>query len=332
MIRVDRSGILEPYVLASEKGVGKKEGKKAKEFYRRLREKHELEKLSGKPPKPPRGALAEDNAPTTKAFKFSAYGDPSVRQALGQLFHHKCAYCESRYAGTQPVDVEHWRPKARVDEDEGEEKIDFNHGYYWLAASWANLLPSCIDCNRRREQLLESDGTLRTVGKGNRFPLAPGSRRATALGEEVLEEPLLLNPYTDDPTEHLEFIEEGVVRPKLVRVTRRPSPKGKASIEVYALNRTALVQDRREVVLLIRQRMWMVLSLLQILEELEDNAAKIKTARARKEMQRRAEVVGDLLSYELETLARFREPDRPFSMMARQVIDAFFDSLTYRQS
>jgi uncharacterized protein (TIGR02646 family) len=329
MIRVDKSGVLEPYVLASEKGTGKTETKKAQEFYRKLREKLEHDKLVGGAGKPPRRASAgSEDSPTTQAFKFSAYSDPSVRQALGQLFHQKCAYCESHYAGTQPVDVEHWRPKARVDEDEGEEKIDFNHGYYWLAASWDNLLPSCIDCNRRREQRLESDGTVRTVGKGNRFPLMPGTKRANAMGEEAGEEPLLLNPYKDDPTAHLEFIEEGVIRARLEKGSGRPSLKGQASIEVYALNRTALVQDRREVLLLIRQRMRMVLSLLQMLDELEGDAANMKTARARKKAQLRAEIISDLLSHELETLSRFCDPQRPFSMMARQVIDAFIMSLT----
>jgi len=327
MIRVDRARVLEPEALASEKGLGRAERKKAEEFYRKLREKREQEKTAGggQPARKGPAGMAADAPP--KSFKFSAYGDPSVRQALSQLFHQKCAYCESSYAGTQPVDVEHWRPKARVDVEQGEEEIEFNHGYYWLAASWENLLPSCIDCNRRREQRNESDGSTRTVGKGNRFPLAPGSKRATSPGEETSEVPLLLNPYTDDPAEHLEFIEEGVIRAKLEKGSRRPSPKGEASIEVYALNRTGLVQERREVLLLIRQRMRMVVSLLRVLEGLEDDAANKKSAAARKGARLRAELVGDLLSHELETLSRFCEPSRLFSMMARQFINAFFDSL-----
>jgi 5-methylcytosine-specific restriction endonuclease McrA len=98
------------------------------------------------------------------------------RAALGGSVADECAYCESRYAGTQPMDVEHFRPKGKVLEDDGTEV----RGYYWLASEWANLLPSCIDCNRERRQWLADLGAVRSVGKGERFPLVKGSRRAPA--------------------------------------------------------------------------------------------------------------------------------------------------------
>lgn len=322
MIRIDKSKILAPEVLASEKGLGKTETKKAADFYRELRERlAQAEEAAGDKVAGKRKKKRE------KSFEFSAYGELSVRQALEQLFNHKCAYCESRYAGTQPVDVEHWRPKGKVDPEEGEDNIDFNYGYYWLAANWDNLLPSCIDCNRKRTHKIESDGMTRTVGKGNRFPLAPGCRRAASPGDEQGELPLLLNPYTDDPEQHLEFLDVGVVRPKLDEQSRKPSAKGRASVETYALNRTALVQERREVLLLIQQRMYTILSLLKLLDELIGTSLAKKSAAERKTLQQRREIVEDLLSHELETLSRFREPDRPFSLMARQVIDKFIKSL-----
>src|SRR5262249_38061398 len=126
-----------------------------------------------------------DPANTGKAFKFSVYGDPSVREALHRLFRGKCAYCDNVYAATQPLDVEHWRPKARVDQEDGSSVT----GYYWRASTWDNLLPSCIDCNRERTQLLE-DGTTGKFGKGNQFPLEDELRRAKNEAEIANESPL----------------------------------------------------------------------------------------------------------------------------------------------
>jgi hypothetical protein len=51
---------------------------------------------------------------------------------------------------------------------------------------------------------------------------------------------LLLSPYVDTPETHLEFLREGVVRAK------NASIKAVNSIEVYALNRSGLVNDTSE--------------------------------------------------------------------------------------
>ncbi|MEF9674035.1 hypothetical protein QNM99_25505 [Pseudomonas sp. PCH446] len=45
------------------------------------------------------------------------------------------------------MDVEHYRPKGAVSEDAS------HPGYWWVAMDWDNLLPSCIDCNRKRKQV-----------------------------------------------------------------------------------------------------------------------------------------------------------------------------------
>src|SRR6266545_3401433 len=47
-------------------------------------------------------------------YNYQAYRLEGVKKALEGLFHGKCAYCESRYTATQPVDVEHYRPKGEV--------------------------------------------------------------------------------------------------------------------------------------------------------------------------------------------------------------------------
>jgi uncharacterized protein (TIGR02646 family) len=168
----------------------------------------------------------------TDSFNFQRYSDRTVRVALGELFHGKCAYCESRISNTQPPDVEHFRPKSAVMVGGHLERP----GYYWLAADWDNLLPSCIDCNRARKHEV-ADGTLELMGKANLFPVT--GERVTNHDKDVHEEEncLLLHPCHDDGLDHLEFTEEGIVR--------GVDEKGKVSTEVLALNRNGLNDARR---------------------------------------------------------------------------------------
>ena len=79
--------------------------------------------------------LAELDAATTPKAKKTArnrYRQPSVRDALKQLFNRKCAYCESRFAHTSYGHIEHFRPKATFPE---------------LTFNWNNLLWACGMCN-----------------------------------------------------------------------------------------------------------------------------------------------------------------------------------------
>jgi hypothetical protein len=143
------------------------------------------------------------------------------------------------------MDVEHWRPKAEVHEANG---TVVRHQYSFLAADWANLLPSCIDCNRERiHEVVFPDQIRRklTIGKGNRFPVQ--GTRAADRASLPTESALLLSPYWDTPEDHLEFLREGVVRSK------NASAKAGNSIEVYALNRSGLVNERYERVLMVEK-------------------------------------------------------------------------------
>src|SRR5262249_6192965 len=79
-----------------------------------------------------------------KTFEFTRYKEWAVCRALDDLFHEKCAYCESSYRAVDSCDVEHYRPKGGVTESPK------HRGYWWLAAHWQNLLPSCPPCNQRR--------------------------------------------------------------------------------------------------------------------------------------------------------------------------------------
>ena len=136
------------------------------------------------PPRQGRGRARRRRArisatPRSRASRsrFGVYKLTPVKDALNATFHFKCAYCESYFGATQPLDVEHFRPKSGV--LVGDELV---WGvYYWLAASWGNLLPSCTDCNRPRRQALP-DGSEQTLGKANQFPISSEAKRAATEG------------------------------------------------------------------------------------------------------------------------------------------------------
>ena len=152
--------------------------------------------------------------------------------SLQQLFNGKCAYCESDIKATQTGDVEHYRPKQSSAPNEG----PLQHLYYaWLAYDWDNLLILCADCNRRR-----AVGNGKLVGKGDGFPLKGKRARFLAGVAECrnTEQPLLLDPCFDQPSQHLTCEATGLLRGR--------SDRGEATIEILGLNlREALVAARR---------------------------------------------------------------------------------------
>lgn len=231
---------------------------------------------------------------------YQAYKHPEVKQALRDLFHGKCAYCESPLP-TQPAEVEHYRPKGEVIVDGRARRP----GYYWLAASWENLLPSCIDCNRERNQEIPGVGA-RKVGKANRFPIANETCRdhpdRMVPGLEKVEKPLLLHPCLDAPEKHLEFVDEGSVRPALTKKRGKEveSPIGAASIEAYALQRTELVSVRRDRLLMVQEQ---IVRVQELLEELDAHPQP----NTEQKLQR-----------ETVSLKRFLDDRAPYAGMARQ--------------
>lgn len=174
-----------------------------------------------------------------KSFDFKAYKGDDVIAALQSAFGVKCAYCESRYGAVGPADIEHYRPKGAVKLPDGTLQ---KPGYFWLASDWANLLPSCIDCNQARGHEYE-DGP-GVTGKANQFPLADESKRASEPGAETREDPYLLDPTVDEPDEHLEFIDGGLVRSALGN--GRECERGNETIAVVGLRRPHLVDERRD--------------------------------------------------------------------------------------
>lgn len=175
-------------------------------------------------------------------FDFAAYSEPEVKATLDAWTGRRCAYCEGYYGGTQPQDTEHYRPKGRIDTGAGR----LQPAYWWLAADWDNLLPSCIDCNRIQYHDF-ADGSRHRSGKGELFPLADEAHRATAMGAEVHETPLLLDPCRDEPADYLEFVDEAgtsIVKPLDADPASLRGLRARTSIDVYGLNRPGLVIDR----------------------------------------------------------------------------------------
>jgi uncharacterized protein (TIGR02646 family) len=238
-----------------------------------------------------------------KPYDFKAYKGTDVVAGLKRVFGSKCAYCESSYAETAPPDIEHYRPKGGVEVEGQLEKP----GYYWLAADWTNLLPSCIDCNRKRTHDFPAAGP-ELRGKANRFPIANPNQRAKKPGEEAREQRLLLHPCLDRPEEHLEFIAEGVIRAKVQRGVE--SPMGRVSIDVYGLDRTDLTQARGRV----------LLRMSGIMERIRRTQARM--AIPGRDAARARELEEDLRA-DIAELKSYANPNQPYSGMAAQVIEAF---------
>ena len=180
----------------------------------------------------------EDQPP----FEFTAYQDDTVHAALRAAFGGVCAYCD---AVVSAFDIEHYRPKGAIQTANGK----LRPGYYWRAADWMNLLAACPACNQRR-YTEDHDGTEELTGKAAWFPLADETKRATDAAGEAHEEPLLLHPYHDEPAQHLEFREEGVVRARLGS-DGQPSPRGEETIRLLGLNRRDLVDRRADRLIVI---------------------------------------------------------------------------------
>jgi len=160
---------------------------------------------------------------SSKKFEYDdrIYGDTSVKEALAAAQHKKCCYCEDEVGSSSPGDVEHFRPKGAVSQGRGH-PISYP-GYFWLAYDWSNLYYSCANCNRS--------------AKKNYFPLADTTKRARSHSAVLsAESPLLLDPGgADDPRDHITFH---------LQVAVGITAKGRESVEVFQLNRIALVEKR----------------------------------------------------------------------------------------
>lgn len=272
---------------------------------------------------------------SNETFTFSAYKANEVKRRLEVMFHGKCAYCETFYSSSAPVDVEHFRPKGSVSEDPS------HPGYWWLAMAWDNLLPSCIDCNRKRKQHIASGSSnlteLRagmkspsgaTSGKQDSFPIRAGALRLQPEGVAFLaEEALLLNPCTDIPNDHLEFVCSGTPVASLVipRSDPDPSERGAVSIQVYGLNRLGLVQERTRILRHLQFLGDLAVELGELIDQLTHPDVVVALARTEAAaVTKRLQLLLDRTVIEMKSAA---SPDQPYSVMAETWLAEFVAKL-----
>lgn len=171
--------------------------------------------------------IRQGKVPQFRDFDNATYGAPDVRNQLGNDQCHKCAYCESSLGNQDGGEVEHFRPKTayRQDRTRGAEH---KPAYHWLAYEWDNLMVACHACNRR---------------KGTFFPLTDPKQRDIPNENISREDPLLINPYHEDPAQHLEY--RGYLLAPLCNADGAEDPKGRTTIDQLELNRPDLLELRR---------------------------------------------------------------------------------------
>lgn len=282
MVPVNRNQVAKPASLTAPNGVGHREHLRAARYYGQAH---------------------------TKAYGFAHYKEPDVIMALNTLFHNKCAYCEGKITNTGPIDVEHFRPKGRI------EGVLNHPGYWWLATEWSNLLSSCIDCNRGRYQTLldiEDGHRLtqgeRLSGKHDHFPVA-GSRASCATDDHTLESPWLIDPTCVDPSEHIDW-KIVADRPLAVSV----SQNGQTSIELFGLNRSKLAEARRELQLKLDEEfLCLKATISKIAKEPTDEGVREWLP---------------VLQMHIDKFFRHAEVNNEYSAFARHIVESRYDTVS----
>lgn len=168
-------------------------------------------------------AIALQRAIVSKDIKKEKY--QAYSKKLFDAQHTKCCYCELIETNGFN-DVEHFRPKGRADRSPGSTE---NHGYWWLAYTWENLLFACATCNRSN--------------KNDQFPLADAHTLQAEEQPPGEEKPLLLDPASTsiNPVAHIVHVLRGS---NWHAEPRNNSLLGLKTIEVCDLDRSELVELR----------------------------------------------------------------------------------------
>jgi hypothetical protein len=254
---------------------------------------------------------------------FKVYADKTVRKALQKMFNGKCAYCESRITAIYSGDIEHFRPKGGR--------------YYWLAADWENLLFACPFCNQTHTHTITVDGSVIEVvqGKRDQFPLLSEEYRldeqhallffsdekaykAAYTQEESLR--LLLKPCTDENIEQcFKYNNQGVI---LVEEGLNTSDRKRAetSIQVYALQRLGLVQEREAKVIQVKAQIRRVEKAIYTFNQYYDRPLIERTW------------LEGVLRREMQILQQFTYPDQEYAGLARYFIRKYFKTLNIIQN
>ncbi len=168
-------------------------------------------------------------------FSNNTYASKNVKQNLMKIYNNKCAFCESDTTAGAVLQVEHYRPKAKVKED------STHTGYYWLGYEWTNLLYACSSCNRAKSTSFPIAAIRVFNPPMNGTILDTDGCKANYIDLEN-EKPLILNPEETNfnPMQHLIISPNGKIRKKTNR--------GDRTIKVCKLYRKNLTIARRSIV------------------------------------------------------------------------------------
>lgn len=203
--------------------------------------------------------------------EFTRYKEYDVQQTLRNDFAWKCAYCEKQLEKGS-FEVEHYRPKGGV--------AGCDHpGYWWLALSWTNLLPTCAGCNKGLHQHIVTVATsfaeveaMQAVkpkqlhGKATQFPVG-ALRLLPEVDDHDVEQPHLMDPTRTDPEPHLSWRHDALL--SVVEAANGPdgpSIVGAETIRCVALNRLDLAENRTQILDRLRTQR------IQIIDSLERDA------------------------------------------------------------
>lgn len=281
MIKVDRSKIEKPDILDSKDKAGLTETQRAINYY-------------------------SNPANLNNSFDYKVYSDSNVKEALIKLFKGKCAYCESKFLHVYSGDVEHFRPKGKIEEANPQKP-----GYYWLAADWDNLFLSCRNCNQTLKHEVFGVTGKTTLGKLNQFPLVDTSSYVRSHNHPIGissedNHRLLIDPCKDLPEHHIEYTSEGVIKGK--------DDRGKTSIKVYALQRVPLVQSREKKQIEINAQ------IQRVKEAIVNYDNKLLSNDGTSSFY-----FEKILHREMLYLKKYMNDDEEYAGMARQIVNDFID-------
>ncbi len=151
-------------------------------------------------------------------WPFNKEIDNELKKYLHEVFHGKCGYCETKITSPEIGIIDRYRPYNGV-----RDKKEFHQDlYWWLAFEWDNLVYSCKECNQY---------------KANYFPIK-GIRALSEKDDYENEHRMLLNPYLDEPSNHLNYLYSDAGHIDAL------TDEGNQTIELLRLNRTNLIEGR----------------------------------------------------------------------------------------
>lgn len=211
----------------------------------------------------------------TFIFDRSVYAADPVRKSLIKMHNCKCCYCERKIR----LDVEHFRPKGGVQQSVNQKQLE-KPGYFWLAYCWDNLLMVCSRCNSKN--------------KKNLFPLQNPTKRARPPSYKIDDEkPLLIDPASQDPRQHIRFVDD---RPE------GRTKKGRETIKATGLDLGDLRSWRSELLLDIDAK---VVALKEASEQPGDGELQKKATEAREFLDQAVKPQSQFSSMAIDYIAGF---------------------------